>query len=422
MNRRIAKLRDKLNAALRKERFATALDLYTELETLEPEEPRWPHRKGDLQRRLDQDDLALACYERAVQKYAELGFVARAAAMAKVILQIDSSRIDVLERVDPEAAKALRKPPPVPFAARFSSLAPAPGAPTGEIVFADDEAIELDLSDIELVPRRRQSFESLDIVFLDVEESPQRASIEELSALPSIGLFAGIPAAALRRLVVGAELKELPPGHLLMALGSPADALFVLIEGEAEVHVPGIAEPILVGEGDIVGEGALLQQSRRGADVRAHTSLQALRVPRSLLDELVEAHPELKGVLVDLLGRRLLSNLLRTHPLFVAFDEGNRKELSRLFEIRQGDAGTQIIGRGKRADGLYAVLQGSLSVDGVEAGPGTLLGQPSLLHHRPEEHDVVCTNDVLLLRLPAQRFAEFAATFPTVLEHLASQR
>ena len=72
--------------------------------------------------------------------YAKQGFVARAAAMAKLILQIDPSRLDVLERVDPDEARRLHRqqrhdvvtalseppsglPPPLP-----SQLAPTPMA------------------------------------------------------------------------------------------------------------------------------------------------------------------------------------------------------------------------------------------------------------------------------------------------------
>ncbi len=45
----------------------------------------------------------------AATVYAEQGFIARAVAMAKTILNMDPSRIDVLERVDPEAARKLHR-------------------------------------------------------------------------------------------------------------------------------------------------------------------------------------------------------------------------------------------------------------------------------------------------------------------------
>jgi hypothetical protein len=53
---------------------------------------------------------AIEAYERAVELYAAQGFVARAAAMAKVVIGIDSSRIDVLERVYPKKRSARTEP------------------------------------------------------------------------------------------------------------------------------------------------------------------------------------------------------------------------------------------------------------------------------------------------------------------------
>jgi tetratricopeptide (TPR) repeat protein len=142
----VPKLREQLAAALQKEKFGEALGLYEELGRAEPADPRWPQRHGDLLRRLKQDAAAIKAYEVAVGLYAKQGFVARAAAMAKLILQIDPSRLDVLERVDPDEARRLHRqqrhdvvtalseppsglPPPLP-----RQLAPTPIAPGGRAV------------------------------------------------------------------------------------------------------------------------------------------------------------------------------------------------------------------------------------------------------------------------------------------------
>ena len=76
------KVRDQLQKSLQKERFAEALAHYEALERMEASEPRWPHRKGDLLKRLGRSEEAVRSYERAVDLYAQQGFVARAAAMA----------------------------------------------------------------------------------------------------------------------------------------------------------------------------------------------------------------------------------------------------------------------------------------------------------------------------------------------------
>ena len=91
-------LRAQLNKALQRGQVNHALDLYELIETRKPDEPRWPHRKGDLLLRLGRRPEAAAAYERAVTLYVERGFEARAAATARIMLSIDPSRSHVLER------------------------------------------------------------------------------------------------------------------------------------------------------------------------------------------------------------------------------------------------------------------------------------------------------------------------------------
>lgn len=88
-----------LSRALEAGRLSEALDLYELIEKRRPDEPRWSHRKGDLLRRMGRKADAVLAYERAVDLYAAKGFDARAAATAKIMLAIDRSKSDVLERV-----------------------------------------------------------------------------------------------------------------------------------------------------------------------------------------------------------------------------------------------------------------------------------------------------------------------------------
>ncbi len=103
-------LRDELSKALRAGRLSEALLLYELIEKRKPDEPRWPHRKGDLLNRMGREDDAVAAYERAIELYAAKGFIDRAIATAKVMLSIDPTKIAVLDRLQDEAANALRRP------------------------------------------------------------------------------------------------------------------------------------------------------------------------------------------------------------------------------------------------------------------------------------------------------------------------
>ncbi|MGD8608981.1 MAG: hypothetical protein PVH21_16905 [Myxococcales bacterium] len=98
-------LRVELNRALEHGRVDEALELYDLVEARKPDEPRWSHRKADLLRRMGRKEDALRAYERAAYLYSEKGFDARATATAKLMLMIDPTRIDVLERVTRAAVR-----------------------------------------------------------------------------------------------------------------------------------------------------------------------------------------------------------------------------------------------------------------------------------------------------------------------------
>ncbi|MGB5266972.1 MAG: hypothetical protein WBN30_10310 [Polyangiales bacterium] len=102
-------LRTELNRALEHGQMIEALDIYELLEKRAPDEPRWSHRKGDLLRRIGHEAAALCAYERAAYLYSARGFDARAVATAKLMLAIDPSKGDVLERVNRVAEPRLHR-------------------------------------------------------------------------------------------------------------------------------------------------------------------------------------------------------------------------------------------------------------------------------------------------------------------------
>ncbi len=102
-------LRAQLGKALQGKRFQEALDLYELIEKQRPDEPRWPHRRGDLLRRIGRKDDAMLAYERAIDLYAAKGFVARARATATLISVIDPNKGDVLEHVEPKQDSRMQR-------------------------------------------------------------------------------------------------------------------------------------------------------------------------------------------------------------------------------------------------------------------------------------------------------------------------
>ena len=409
-------LKAQLARALQAERLNEALDLYEKIEKAAPTEPRWSHRRGDLLQRIGRKADAVLAYERAVDLYAAQGFVARAAAMAKLIIAIDPSKAEVLERVDPQTARKLhRENRSMIVTADEAPTAPREGPPTDTQslitdalpLIRDDSApsdetrftkppktkdVMVDLSDVELLAPARPADPLVS----------NRPSAAALAQLPSMPLFAEVPRDILRALLKKSTLIDFEDGYRLTTSGTSADALFVLVEGNAVGSRDVDHQKLLLGEGDIAGVACLLNNVSYSEDVMACGRVRALRIGKPLLDALVSEHPPFGDVLLEVLSRRLIATMLRTNPIFTSFDDKTRANLSRLFQVRRAAAGTCLVEAGKRSDAMYLPLHGRLVVRGPSGRRlGTLdlglaLGQDSLLTREPSRITVQATTDVLV--------------------------
>lgn len=437
--RRTRNLRDKLQKALWKERHDEALRIYDALEAAEPREPRWPHRKGDLLKRMGQKQAAVRSYEAAVDLYAALGFLARAAAMAKVVMGIDPTRSDVLERVNLDPTRKLHRSERGIVVSAADEDADDGGdvtqtkrITTGALpLIRDDSVVDGELRFTKPPKSSRQPM-ALDVSAAEVGDRrgiksnslSQRPTARHLALLPSTPLFAEIPKAMLERLLRESRLIDIEDGERLVEKGTTADSLYALIEGTVALQRAPEEEPVLLSEGDVVGISCLLGQLSYAADVTARGDVRALRISKLLLDRLVAEHPPLGEVLLEVVGRRLVATLVRTSAMFTGFDDEGRSRVAQMFEVRRASKGTEILRAGKRSDGLYIPMLGELIArgpDGEELGRlklGRALGQHSVLTRGPSPVTVETLTDVLVLRMPATRFNRLVSRNPKMIAHL----
>ncbi|MGD8606314.1 MAG: cyclic nucleotide-binding domain-containing protein [Myxococcales bacterium] len=435
-------LKAQLAKALKAERLNEALDLYELIEKQAPDEPRWSHRRGDLLQRMGRKADAVLAYERAVDLYATQGFVARAAAMAKLILAMDPSKGQVLERVDPTAARRLHRE-------SRAVIVTADDAPTSKYESPSTDTQSLITDALPLIADRRapadetrftkpEKTEDVTVDFTEMEliEGPlppesllsQRPSAAMLAQLPSMPLFAEVPRPILRALVEESTLMDVEDGYPLTMAGASADALYVIVEGNAAGHRGEDVDLLLLGEGDLVGVACLLSNVTYAEEVHACGRLRVLRIEKRLLDRLVARHPPFDDVVLEVLIRRLIATLLSTNPIFTAFDRRTRVGLARLFEVRRALAGTRIVEAGKRSDGMYLPLHGRLvikSIDGRALGYvelGRPIGQDSLLTREPSRFTIQAKSDVLVLRMPVPQFSKLLMKRPDIVERFQMLR
>ncbi len=121
-----------------------------------------------------------------------------------------------------------------------------------------------------------------------------------LERVPTLALLGREP---LRILAIGAESKYLHDGNVLFTQGDAADAGYVVQEGSLSLApVRGEAEALTVGPGTLLGELALLIETKRPVTATAREPSTVIRISRTLFLKMLEGYPDA--------ARRLQENIL----------------------------------------------------------------------------------------------------------------
>jgi CRP-like cAMP-binding protein len=141
--------------------------------------------------------------------------------------------------------------------------------------------------------------------------------LQEYELLRRIPFFAEIEPAKLKLLAFMSERVGFDAGKNLCRQGDPADAAYLIIDGEAEIILEGPAGPITVatlGANEIVGEIGILCDVPRNATVRAKNRLVALRIAKDPFMRMVREFPNMSVSIMRELAHRLelTNNQLRT--------------------------------------------------------------------------------------------------------------
>jgi CRP-like cAMP-binding protein len=132
--------------------------------------------------------------------------------------------------------------------------------------------------------------------------------LQEYELLRRVPFFAEIEPARLKLLAFMSERVGFDPGKALCRQGDPADAAFLIIEGEADVLVDTPSGPLTLatlGANDIVGEMAILGDVPRTATVQAKTRIVALRIAKEPFMRMVREFPTMAVSIMRELAHRL---------------------------------------------------------------------------------------------------------------------
>ena len=129
----------------------------------------------------------------------------------------------------------------------------------------------------------------------------------ESSELLRIPVFAGLPDDQITWFLSQAAEISQKAGETYFREGDPADAMFVILEGQVQVRgeVGGETVVIALKPGDVSGTLPFSRLKQFPVSARAVTDARVLRFPSSLFTELVQKMPDLAQRLVALMADRI---------------------------------------------------------------------------------------------------------------------
>mmetsp|Transcript_18580 Transcript_18580/g.26138 ORF Transcript_18580/g.26138 Transcript_18580/m.26138 type:complete len:390 (-) Transcript_18580:352-1521(-) len=218
-----------------------------------------------------------------------------------------------------------------------------------------------------------------------------------------------------------------------------ADGLYYIVEGSVAVSAKssnGEKHLATLQKGSLLGEIALVSQSRRTATVTAVQRCHVLKMEKENFTRFLGIFPQLKEskVFSELIKRRTASSL-RTIPIFASlmrkeigplqkFDESKLELLGAMLNYKEIKKGDTIFRAGDKGDALYIIASGCCSVSSCVNGDvkrsielnklrdGDWFGEMSLMGNVKRSATVRATADTLLLKLDKKHFQSFLSLVP----------
>lgn len=223
--------------------------------------------------------------------------------------------------------------------------------------------------------------------------------------------------------------KKVARNTTLLKEGDPGSTLLIIASGSVRV-TKGTTQLAKLGPGSVLGEMALLTGAPRSATAITEGDVEVFELSRADVEQLAKQKPKVAEELVEYCRKRIISNLLRTSPLFAKFDDDTRYSLLERFRRVGFQPGQKLITQGQNGEGLYVIATGEVQVsvakDGADPvivanlGPGQVVGEISLLHDQPANATVLAHGTVGALFLNRIEFRGVLQQNPDVKAYLTS--
>jgi len=146
-----------------------------------------------------------------------------------------------------------------------------------------------------------------------MDNTPERLE-EEIGFLKNSEIFSRLSPEELKTILDSGTIETHTPGNIIFRIGDPSDAIFVIKSGVVEIcRAKGDRETMAIvaylGEGDPIGEMAIMTGSSRASLARVPQRAVILKIEKKAFMELLNQIPELSMNLLAILSKRLEEGL-----------------------------------------------------------------------------------------------------------------
>ena len=381
MAKDVRALREEAAEATATGKHKRALAAYLELERLEPRDAQWAKRAGETYRRIGNTKHAIEAFHRSAERYAQNGFLVQAIAVCKLVLQIDPQHADTLRRLStmneqigagPTRASAMADNNP---GLHEDPNVAAIRRPTQEIMIPDDPRDDL---------RRRRDSDGMRAKQMSQMPRPHSATPPGLVAARTKSRPITLsPGAALETVQLSKEVPE----SVLRETSTPGIHLIPIDDGfEAADDYEQQLTPVIEVEPPDVDQV--------DAEVDEVSELELADIEEIPLPE-----PRAIGAAA--------ARALAATPLFAGLPSETLEALVEHLTLFTLERGEQLFREGDPGDALYVVVEGELAVqtegpprvEMARLGPGSFIGEVSLLTDQPRGATVTAHQLSELLRI-----------------------
>ena len=237
----------------------------------------------------------------------------------------------------------------------------------------------------------------------------------------SVPLLSSLTQLQLREVLMESEIHRPDEGTVVFNQNDYTNSFYSIVEGSVTVELldqKGKPVRFELKKGDFFGELGLLSGRRRTATIRAGLRTLLLETPRrsmlKMLASVESVRKTLDSVMMKRAVRQYLSQTMPESEVDYLVESASLKRYSR---------DDILFSEGDKADGLYMIRRGSVTVSRQIAGKeivlayvaaGNYVGEMALLSDAPRSATVRAAVPTEVIMLDAKRFTEVMASHSTI--------